>query len=292
MVGGVTEKPSIPLVELVKHYREFKSKRVDGTLVPGPYRSQKARVQLADSYIAHPDELIGKFVRSVNAFSSYVNVDESFIGGNRTDPDEVTDIDEITTGPKAAAYLEWALPDRTLRIEELGDYTYVGREIVPARTTVRSATAANRFDDGSRSTRAMKADLLLRSHSRNRPTVGEVKVSGIKGDDADPVYGLVQALALASQLASTNQRLRLSTHYDAADFAPEGRLDVLVFLFLIGKRVGATTYRPQLIDLAGDLCARLDAGPLRPHVERVALVTATPREGRLHFVAASTTRRT
>ena len=44
-MGGVTEKPPIPLVELVKHYREFKSRRDgNGVLVPGPYRAQEARI--------------------------------------------------------------------------------------------------------------------------------------------------------------------------------------------------------------------------------------------------------
>jgi hypothetical protein len=74
MVGGVTERPLIPLVELVKHYREFKSKRDgNGVLVPGPYRAQGARVKLAQSYIDNPEELTSKFFRSVKEFSSYEN---------------------------------------------------------------------------------------------------------------------------------------------------------------------------------------------------------------------------
>src|SRR5262245_16979674 len=81
MVDGVSERPLIPLVELVKHYRDFKSTRDgNGVLVPGPYRGQAARVQLAQSYIDNPDELTSKFVRSVKEFSSYDNLDEAFIG--------------------------------------------------------------------------------------------------------------------------------------------------------------------------------------------------------------------
>jgi hypothetical protein len=287
MVGGMTGKPLIPLVELVTHYREFKSQRSDGVLAPGLYRSQEARLKLAESYIRDPSRLVGKFSRSRAAFSRYGNIDEEFIGPKRTDPAAITDIEGISSGPHAAAYLARTLPSRMLRIKGLGDYTYVDREIVPARTTARSATSANRFEDGSRSTRAMKADLLLRSNPHGRPTIGEVKVSSLRGDDADPVYGLVQALALASQLSSTNQRRRLRTHYEQATFAEGGPLDVVVFLFLIGERPGARTHRPALIKLAAELCARLDASALLPHIERVALVTALPRDGRLHFVAAN-----
>lgn len=82
-------------------------------------------------------------------------------------------------GPTAATYLARALPERKLTIEGLGDYAYIDREIVPARTTAgRRATMANRFDDEARtrSTSAIKADLLLRSLPNGRPTIGEVKV--------------------------------------------------------------------------------------------------------------------
>ena len=222
MVGGVTEKPLIPLVELVKHYPEFKSRRTGGVLVRAPYRRQEARIQLAERYLDDPTELTDKFFRSVDAFGCYANVRESLIGAKRTNPAEVASIDDITSGPKAAAYLGRTLASRKLTVGGLGKYAYVDREIVPARTTSgKLATMANRFDDEakSRSTRAIKADLLLRSLPDGRPTVGEVKVSTARGDDADPVYGLVQALALASQLASESQRSRLRMHYQAAGYA-------------------------------------------------------------------------
>jgi hypothetical protein len=285
MVVGVTEKPLIPLIELVTHYREFKSKRTDGVLEPAPYRKQEDRLKLAESYGRDPSPLAEKFSRSVAAFSGYSNVDEALIGRTRTDPASITDVSQITSGPKAAAYLERTLPNGILDVDGLGEYAYVDREIVPARTTVKSLTSANRFDDGSQSTRAMKADLLLRSQPHGRPTIGEVKVSNVKGDDADPVYGLVQGLALAAQLASTNQRRRLRAHYPDSKFADDGPLDVLVFLFLIAESAGKKTHRAKLIEAAAKLCARLDSGLLRPNVEHVALVTAAPQDGTLRFAA-------
>jgi hypothetical protein len=116
----MNERPPIPLVELVQHYREFKSTRVDGKLVPGRYRAQKARVELATHYVADSTELTNMFFRSVERFGSYSNISESFVGRKRTDPADVADIEEITTGPKAAAFLARRMPGRYLQIGGLG----------------------------------------------------------------------------------------------------------------------------------------------------------------------------
>jgi hypothetical protein len=282
MVDDMSEKPPIPLVDLVAHYREFKSKRrADGKLIPGSYRSQKARIELAEQYKDHPEQLVELFARSVSAFDSYANPDEEFVGTTRVDPPKIKTLAEIETGPKAAAYLKYRNPN--ISIEGLGDYLYVDREVEPARTTIKSATMANQYDDEARtrSTSAISADLLLRSLLDGRPTVGEVKLSTASGDDADPFYALIQALALASQLASANQRGRLRRYYEG--FAEDGPLDVLVFLFLMGEYQGKRTHRKELVDLASGLCQLLDRGLLHPNVERVALVRVTSERDRLRF---------
>jgi hypothetical protein len=110
----VSERPPIPLVELVRHYREFKSRRdANGHLVPGPYRSQADRVRLAEGYLDDTERLVGSSVRSDYAFSSYRNIGESFIGTKRTCPAEVTGIDQIVNGPTAGwtfsySFSSWA----------------------------------------------------------------------------------------------------------------------------------------------------------------------------------------
>ncbi len=288
MVEGMSDRPPIPLVTLALHYREFKSKRDRHGLQVGPYRSQAERVALAYTYLENPDLLVDMFVRSTEEFSSYENVDESFIGSKRSDPPAVSMVSEITSGPKAASYLARTLPGQTLEIEGANTYVYIDREIVPARTTAgRHARMANHFDDegSTRSTGAMRADLLLRREPDGRPSIGEVKVSSAKGDDADPVYGLVQALALASQLASASQRTRLCRHYPKAGFAETGPLDVLILLFRIAESDRRKTHRERLVQLAAELCALLNQGLLRPHVERVALVNVKPQLDQLHFAA-------
>jgi hypothetical protein len=288
MVDGMSEKPPIPLVDLVRHYRGFKSKRLaDGRRNRGPYRSQIQRVELARQYIDDPQPLVELFARSVSAFALYANPNEKFVGDGRTDPPPVRDTKKIDTGPAAAAYLRFL--EKTINIEGLGGYVYVDREVRPARTTSGpDAGMANRFDDEARtrSTSAMSADLLLRSLPNGRPTVGEVKLSTADGDDADPFYALIQALALASQLVSASQRARLCRYYKG--FAEKGPLDVLVFLFLMGEYKGTRTYRKELVELAGELCRRLDHGRLHAQVERVALVQVTRRLDRLRFTVDGT----
>jgi hypothetical protein len=247
------------------HYREFKT---------GRYRSQLPRRELAEQP-DYADLLTAMFFRSVEAFRPYTNIGERFIGGTRTERGEIASTDQIVSGPIAAAYL--AQMPQPIAIDGLGDYTYVDREVEPARTTSGpEATMANRYDNEDPSTRAISADLLLRSDPDGRPAVAEVKLSTASGDDSDPVLALVQALAAAAQLAGTAQRARLLRCYDSAGFASRGPLDVLVFHIRIGQRPGGKTHHPALIQAAAKLCNRLDRGLLRPHVDRVALIDALP----------------
>jgi len=57
----------------------------------------------------------------------------------------------------------------------------------------------------------------------------------------------------------------------------------IVLLFLIAESGGTKTYRTKLVKRAAKLCSLLDSGALRPHVERVCLVTAAPQAGSLRF---------
>jgi hypothetical protein len=280
MVGRVSGKPPIPLVELVEHYRQFSSKR-DASGARGRYRTQAARKELAEHYVANTAELAAMFERSVRTFATYSNIAESFTGTTRKEQ-TVTRIDEITTGPKAAAYMARALGGRTFRIDELGEYVYIDREVRPARTTSRpEATMANHFDCGVRSTSAMSADLLLSARPERRPTVGEVKLSTASGDDADAFYALIQALAAAAQLVGENQRERLKRCYPGEDFG-SGPIDVLVFDLQLGRRLGNQTYRPELQEIAGQICTYLDNSDVLG-LDRVALVSVVPDARALRF---------
>jgi hypothetical protein len=274
-------KPPIPLVELVAHYRQFSSKN-DAAGARGRYRTQAARKELAEHYVANPSELPAMFERSTRTFATYSNIAESFVGNTRKEK-IVTRVDEITTGPKAAAYMARALHGRTFHIDDLGEYVYIDREVRPARTTSRpEATMANRYDSEAPSTTAISADLLLSAHPDRRPTVGEVKLSTANGDDADAFYALIQALAAAAQLVGARQRERLKRWYPAAEFAGSGPVDVLVFDFQLGRRAGNQTYRPELQALAGQICTHLDSSDV-VGLNRVALVAAVPDDRGLRF---------
>jgi hypothetical protein len=262
VVVGLTPKRPIPIVPLYTRYCEFKR--------GGPYRAQKARIELGKQYLRAPEQLADEFARSVEAFAGYDNPDEALTGRKRKLLDDANPT-AIANGREAAAYFELTLPRHEVSIDGLDTYTYVGREIVPARTTIKAPVMANVFDDGRRSTAAMKADLLLCS-TAGKPTVGEVKVSTARGDDADPLYALVQALALAAQLTPASQRKRLRRQHSG--FAPSGPIDVLVFLFR-PVALSKATHRDTLTNLAINICRTLrETGTLRPHVEELAVVEA------------------
>jgi hypothetical protein len=264
----LTSKRLIPIVPLYTRYCEFKR--------GGPYRAQKARIELGKHYERAPQQLAAEFARSVEAFASYDNPGEALTGRTRKTLDHANPT-AIANGREAAAYLELTLPGCEVRVDGLGIYTYVEREIVPARTTIKAPVMANVCDDGRRSTAAMKADLLLCSAAGN-PTVGEVKVSTARGDDADPFYALVQALALAAQLTPASQRKRLRCQHEDAGFAAAGPLDVLVLLFRPAELAKAT-HRKTLTDLTVNICDSLRAsGALRPYVEEIAVVEARAGE--------------
>ena len=278
MVVGVTTKRPIPVVPLFERYCEFKR--------GGQYSAQRARITLGERYARAPDQLAAEFLQSVDAFAGYDNPGEALVGTKRK-PLVRADAAAIKDGREAAAYLELTLPRCEVAIAKIGTYRYITREIVPARTTVKASVMANYFDNGRRSTAAMKADLLLRS-AAGRPTVGEVKVSTARGDDADPLYALVQALALAAQLIPASQRERLCRRYENARFAASGPLDVLIFLFR-PVTLAKATYRNRLTELALDICTSLqESGALLPHVGELAVVEA--RAGAtISFVPVSTT---
>jgi hypothetical protein len=63
----MTGKPLIPMVDLVRHYREFKSVRMGDRLEVGQYHSQESRLRLVDRYLADPSTLISMFRKYNNS---------------------------------------------------------------------------------------------------------------------------------------------------------------------------------------------------------------------------------
>ncbi len=161
---------------------------------------------LANWFAEHPSLLINSFFKSLDAFDKYFNPEEKFT--SRQNPLEIRTDNEL----KGTNHLVNTLTkthDRKLDLVvdhglNLGGVA-VARELGPMRSTVESGPWY--FEDGrnSRESGAGGVDLLLASNEGSIPIICEIKI----GDDATPFYALVQTLAYAAELATSNQYLRL-----------------------------------------------------------------------------------
>jgi hypothetical protein len=80
---------------------------------------------------------------------------------------------------------------------------YVDRELLMQRTT-----SPAEWEDGTRHRGGVRLDVLLADGNDRTPIVGELKLPG----DMDPFFALIQALARAAHLATTNQHERMRRH--------------------------------------------------------------------------------
>lgn len=111
------------------------------------------------------------------------------------------------------------------------NFVYLDREIV----TARAPGATFRSQNGElRSSRSLpKLDLLLANADDGTPIVAELKV----GDDRDPFYALIQALAHAAMLSTRNQLDRLHHQYEHAIAKDSEKVDV--YVVLVGSATGS-----------------------------------------------------
>jgi hypothetical protein len=127
----------------------------------------------------------------------------------------------------------------------------------------------------------MKADLLLVGDD-GAPIVGEVKAATGTRYDTDPMLALIQAVTLATQLATPAQRERLRATYATAAFTIKGELDVYVFLVKPALEAKAT-YQAALGSIALELARSLIPVPGVP-IARIEFIE-TRWEGELRLKA-------
>ena len=267
--SGASPKPKpTPVTVLVHVYRLLK------------VMSHKERLEMATWLTDKPQVFDGWFKRSVERFErDYENVAEPFHPPR--DPARIARYKKaaIGTTPELVARLaERPAPDGFWQVvgDPGLDFAFVDYEVPPARKTGRA-----RFEDGLPSTSGMKMDLLLKSRDRI-PVVGEAKVSTDTGDDKDPFFALVQALALAAQVVTPKQLARLALHYPKERFRQEGVVDVVVVLFKPSLTANSTfqdaLYRQsvKLVDVLIQQCQ------LKKRVRRLAFIEAArSTEGQL-----------
>jgi hypothetical protein len=239
--------------------------------------SHEERLQLAGWLTAHPQIVCDSMTRSLAAFSKYDNTGADFWGKPHprlVRPTAVSDgrdlMAALTHAPPGGVWPLNGPPSQSLR---LIDY-----EIVVARTTQKAANHLAVFKDARRSTSAMKLDALLRAED-GTPVVGALKVGKEKGFDADPFYALIQALALASQLATPNQRQRLTRCYPSAEWAPGTDVDIAIVVHMTTVPANATVW--YCLHRDAELLGRALVKAKLPGIRRIDFIETRWTDGKL-----------
>lgn len=246
--------------------------------------TEAARLAIAENDEAKPAMLIAHFKESVARFRHYSNVDEPF-HPCRAPPmpgPNLWETDDISGRLLAVGTLPLdAVITSTTQRANLG-VAYVGREIFAART------AATKPTHRMQGVELVRHDLLLRSLDGDLPVIGEVKTP----TDKDAYYALIQLLAAASQLVTSNQMCRLRQQEPTAGFvdaSADPRVD-LALVFVDPDRCGRSvqpTKTPQKFrtDLDAIACrvAKLILGRdgIGDYVRRIFRVDLGLNDGRL-----------
>jgi hypothetical protein len=263
-MSDITQKPSpqrpIPVTVLTHFYRLLK------------VMSHKERLETATWLTAHPEIVDQWFKRSVDRIArDFAWVDDPFHPKRRPERLGQYKRSTIASTPELVAWIAACpQPDGiwTVLGEDGLDFAFVDYEVPPLRTP-----SVTKFEDGLLSTSGMKMDLLLRSRD-GTPIVGEAKVSTSEGDDKDPFFALMQALALAAQLLTPSQLERLRQHYPEAGFSKTSAADIFVLLFKPSQSAKAT-YQADLYEQAVSLSEALQSQPaLSKRLRRLRFIEA------------------
>lgn len=231
--GRYSVKRIIPITPIWRRYQALRK------------ATQSQRLAEAQRLVEHPEELATEFATSVAHFASYANeedfypierVEREFTEANNRTNDWVlrlkkqqrllpTDAPNRRTEHDAGTVVT-AVPASGLACD------YVDRELL-----VQRSPSPAQWADGSRNVGGLRLDVLLADSADRTPIVGELKLPG----DMDPFFALVQALACAAHLATSQQYDRMRRHLERGKF-PElnaaPRLDVWVLF------VDAPPYQP------------------------------------------------
>lgn len=218
----------------------------------------------------NPGLLAGMFHRSVERFQNYANIEEPFYPERppRKDLPDVTKIDSIGSTVSLTAFLKAAGIAEVVDSPELS-FSFVDREVVPARTTGNAV-----FENDERSIRVRRPDWLLANAHDRLPIIAEVKV----GNDKDPFYALIQLLMYAAELVTVSQLARLQRHYPqrftlpAATGSEAGSSDPVLDLYIVLSSYNPRSgVRQEILETTNQLCQRLVAETgISGYIRRIA----------------------
>lgn len=249
----------IPVTPMVERYRALKA------------ASQRERLADARRSADRPGPLARDFAQSVELFADRFDSDEEFYPERSRKP--LPKPGGVRSTVEVAARLSGSGKRSVLGAEQLS-FTYIDREIVPARTKSGAV-----FEDGKPISTALRLDLLLANARDAVPIVGEVKVAM----DKDPYFALIQALTLAAHLATPSQRRRLQEVYarKGKRLTASGKLDVYL---LFSRTPAAGTYWFDLREAARRVSlALIEQKPVVSLIRRVAALDLDEIDGRLRI---------
>lgn len=220
----------------------------------------------------NPWILAEKFKKSVEHFSRYSNIEEPFYpdAPARKDLPDPERIDSIGDTLSMTAFLKSASSAHVLDNPGL-DFSFVDREVVPARTTGNAV-----FENDQPSRHVRRLDWLLANAQDRLPIIAEVKV----GDDKNPFYALIQLLMYAAELATSNQLNRLQRHYPKRFAFPALNgsahspvMDIYIVLSNYNARSGI---RQEILEMTNQLCQRLvGEEAISKYIRRIACLNVT-----------------
>jgi hypothetical protein len=174
---------------------------------------------LAQAKAMTAETLAKEFCQSVEVFKRYENVEVAFVGDSRAQGDNISGhLGEVKRNINLAAIFQArgnrdcsvfkrvTTANQVMRCEDLV-FTYIDREIVPARTP-KGKFVDQKGKEERFATKNLSADLLLRSVDR-RPIIAEIKLDGGK----NPYLGLIELLMYAAEMVTENQVKRLLEQY-------------------------------------------------------------------------------
>jgi hypothetical protein len=260
---GDTTQPPTPLTEMLELYRSL----AKTTLT--------SRVALARETTGAA--LARKFKTSVERFSTYGNVEQTFHGAPTAFQDgHGATLTRTVDLAQRLALEERIATDRTWDIAERPElsFRYVDRELDCLRRT-----PGRRLDDGTAAKRAVVLDLLLENTRDGTPILAELKIR----QDKDAFFGLLQLLTAAAHLVTAPQRARLANVYELT-FPPRGPfVDLYVILFEPFHAGVRTELLRESRRIARELANDADFAAV---VRRIEFVEASEgADGRLRFVA-------
>jgi hypothetical protein len=241
----------IPITKMRERFREVQPTSIT------------TQLKMADEAVA--EDIAKDFDASVVAFEEYQNCEEEFHPGMRN---PLVRRKLIKRPEDFAAQLDYQNLGEVQGHPSL-NFRYVDRELAPARTT-RPA----KYSDGTSKRAFIRSDFLLAS---DVTILSELKLN----TDESAFYALIQLLASACELATNNQRRRLSRKYHKYLPLPITYFDLYILFYQFKTE---SKSRTKILERTGELAQEiLSFRNVSNYIRRIAALDSDLIDEKLVF---------